>query len=253
MALPFSLKNGNLFPRLLIFDVIRNTKNVLGFEWCCTMKKLLFSFVFLGCTLLAFAPIKAQNYDSLQQVEEQILKDSIRAMDKRRADSMKIVRKQRKVRKPMSTPLRAALLSAAIPGAGQIYNKSLWYVRVPIIYGLFGFLAYNVKINQDAYVAFRDNHLYSRDGNPLTIVDPKYALYDANNLKTQRDRFLRERDFNIIMLLVVYGLNMAEAAATAHLKKFDVSDDLSLQFKPKFMADANMGMAAGISLTFTFK
>jgi hypothetical protein len=55
------------------------------------------------------------------------------------------------------------------------------------------------------------------------------------------------------MLLVAYGLNMAEAAATAHLKKFDVSDDLSLQFKPKFMADANMGMAAGISLTFTFR
>jgi nitrogen fixation-related uncharacterized protein len=109
------------------------------------MKKLLFYLVFLGCTLFVFSPIKAQNYDSLQKVEEKILQDSIKAMDKRRADSMKIVRKQRKIRKPMSTPLRAALLSAAIPGAGQIYNKSLWYVRVPIIYGLFGFLAYNVK------------------------------------------------------------------------------------------------------------
>ncbi len=217
------------------------------------MKKLLLYLVFCGCTLLSFPSIKAQNYDSLQKVEEKILQDSIRAIDKRRADSMKIVRKQRKIRKPMSTPLRAALLSAALPGAGQIYNKSLWYVRVPIIYGLVGFLAYNVKINQDAYIAFRDNYLYSRDDNPLTVVDSKYALYDANNLKTQRDRFLRERDFNIIMLLVAYGLNIAEAAATAHLKKFDVSDDLSLQFKPKFMTDGNMGMAAGISLTFTFK
>jgi hypothetical protein len=73
-------------------------------------------------------------------------------------------------------------------------------------------------------------------------------------MKAQRDAALRERDYNIILLLLVYGLNIAEAATTAHLKRFDVSDDLSLQIQPKvFSSSATSSMAFGISLNFQMK
>jgi hypothetical protein len=55
------------------------------------------------------------------------------------------------------------------------------------------------------------------------------------------------------MVLVVYGLNMAEAAATAHLKKFDVSDDLSIRVMPFSQFDINSKLQTGLTLHLNFK
>lgn len=197
----------------------------------------------------------AQDYDSLLKIEEQFLKDSLKKVKQYRKDSLKVVKAQKKIRRPMSNPLRAALLSAALPGAGQLYNKSWWWAKIPIFYGAFGLVGFNLYKTQTDYVGFRDSYLYSRDNNPITIIDPKYEAYNETQLKAQRDRSLRERDYNIILLLVIYGLNVAEAATTAHLKRFDVSDDLTLQVQPKVFSPNNgtLGMAAGVSLNFQFK
>ncbi len=224
--------------------------------------RLYFQFLpcFLLCLLfgLGFAPcVFAQEYDSLLRIEEQQLKDSLKIVKAKRRDSLQVVRKARKIRKPMSSPLRAALLSAALPGAGQFYNRNWWWAKIPIFYGAFTFVGYNLYTNQKSYIAFRDNYLYSRDDNPLTIVDDVYAGFNADQLKAQRDRALRERDFSILLFIVTYGLNMAEAAATAHLKKFDVSDDLTMQIRPNFIPvssiGSSQGIAAGVAVTFYFK
>lgn len=213
----------------------------------------IFSFIFGFYSLVV-----AQDYDSLMRIEEQQIKDSLKILKAQRKDSLKLVRQAKRIRRPMSSPLRAALLSAALPGAGQFYNRNWWWAKIPIFYGAFAFVGYNMYTNQKAYLNFRDNYLYSRDNNPLTVVDDVYAAYNPEQLKAQRDRALRERDFNIILLVVVYGLNMAEAAATAHLKKFDVSNDLSMQIKPNFFTTTSIGtnqngLAAGVSVTFYFK
>ena len=209
----------------------------------------LFIFFFIAISLC----VQAQEYDSLVKLEEQHLNDSLKLRKQIRRDSIKLVKAQKKIRRPMSNALRATLLSAALPGAGQVYNKSWWWAKLPIFYGAFALVGYNLYTSQKEYVAFRDNYLYSRDNNPITVVDPRYAAYNSDQMKAQRDRALRERDYNIILLLLIYGLNMAEAATTAHLKRFDVSDDLSLQIQPRVFTTTGTSMAAGVTLTFRLK
>jgi hypothetical protein len=226
-----------------------------------TMFMKLHSFYVIGFCLLFFlfdnTQIFAQDYDSLLRIEEKLLKDSLKLLKERRKDSLQIVRKAKKIRRPVSAPLRASLLSAALPGAGQLYNRKLWWLKIPIFYGALGFAGYNLYTNQKSYISFRDNYLYSRDNNPLTVVDDKYASFNADQLKTQRDGALRERDFSILLFILVYGLNIAEAAATAHLTKFDVSDDLTMQVKPKFFSTtsfrSSQDLTAGLAITFHFK
>jgi len=49
--------------------------------------------------------------------------------------------------KHWSDPKKASVLSAILPGAGQVYNKRYW--KVPVIYGLEGLLIYSI-IQQNA-------------------------------------------------------------------------------------------------------
>lgn len=153
----------------------------------------------------------------------------------------------------MSLPTRAALLSAALPGLGQYFNRSLWYLKVPVIYGLLGFTTYQILLNHKRYIAFRDALLYREDGNPITVSDGLYTTFTNDGLRTRRDAFRRDRDFNMVLTLGVYMLNIAEAAATAHLKSFDISDDLSLKVEPKTMLLPDNQLFTGVSLRFTFK
>ena len=153
----------------------------------------------------------------------------------------------------MSLPLRAAVLSAALPGAGQYFNRNLWYLKVPVIYGLFGFTFYQISVYHRQYILFRDALLYREDNNPLTISEQRYATFTNDGLRSRRDSFRRERDFNVVLTLGVYMLNIAEAAATAHLKAFDVSDNLSLKVQPKTMLLPDNQFYTGVSFKFTFK
>ncbi|TAE01151.1 MAG: hypothetical protein EAZ97_03775 [Bacteroidetes bacterium] len=153
-------------------------------------------------------------------------------------------------------PMRAALLSGIFPAGGQMYNKgSLWYVKVPVIWAGFAYFAYTVQANNNEFVGARNELLYRLDPNPLTVPDPKYSRYDNDGLLNQRDRFERDRDYNAILMAGFYALTILEAAATAHLKKFDVSNDLSFRIKPSFAPMANTaGMyAVGIGLQFSFE
>ena len=59
--------------------------------------------------------------------------------------------------------------------------------------------------------------------------------------------YRRERDFYIIISLVWYGLNIAEAATSAHLLNFDVSEDLSIYLEP-YLNNSNRNLQGGISL-----
>jgi hypothetical protein len=153
----------------------------------------------------------------------------------------------------MSLPTRAALLSAALPGLGQYFNRSLWYLKVPIIYGAMGFTIYQTSIYHRQYILLRDALLYREDNNPLTVPDERFTTFDNQGLRTRRDAFRREREFNVILTMAVYMLNIAEAATTAHLKSFDISDNLSLNINPKTMLLPQNQIFAGVSLRFQLK
>ncbi len=169
-------------------------------------------------------------------------------------DSLRIVQRQDSLRKiknkgELTVPTRAALLSAALPGLGQYRNKKLWYLRIPIIYAGLGFFGFNVRQNHGEYIRWRDALLYKDDGNPLTRVDPKYSNLTSDRMQQVRDNYRRERDYNIILSILFYGLNIAEAATTAHLLDFDVSDDLNVQIRPASINLEQGGQAFGVKIT----
>lgn len=126
-----------------------------------------------------------------------------------------------------SSPKKASILSAVLPGAGQIYNKKYW--KVPIIYGLGGFLVYNTIQQNNNYQYFKKELL-----NVLNGGISKEG-YSANQLTLLKNQSKKWRDLSIAGVVLVYILNIIDANVDAHLKTFDVSDDLSLNISPNFM------------------
>ena len=141
-----------------------------------------------------------------------------------------------------SAPRKASILSAVLPGAGQVYNKKYW--KVPIIYAGLGASAYYFYINNGPYNDYRRALRESDAGPGFATVDG--TSYSTENLLILKNEYRRQRDLGAVGVLVFYLLNIVDANVDAHLRTFDVSDDLSLQIKPW------LGRQPGIGLTFQF-
>lgn len=149
-------------------------------------------------------------------------------------------------------PARAAFYSAVIPGLGQAYNKKYW--KIPIIYAGMAAGVYFYIQNDNDYDRFRDAYKrrlagYTDDEFFGTGTEPDISndrLIDAQ--KTAQ----KNKDVSIIVTLAFYLVNVVDANVDAHLRQYNVSDDLSLQpnldFNP-INAQANYGL----SLTYRIK
>jgi hypothetical protein len=142
---------------------------------------------------------------------------------------------------------KAVLLSAFIPGAGQVYNhrkktptrkgsSNLW--KVPVIYAGLGALAYSFSLNNSSFKTW-NNYYLERDGDTtgtIHLADTHEAysgLYTLESLESISNTYRRRRDLSVIGLIVVYGLNLIDASVYAHLYNFDVSDNISFHWEPK--------------------
>ena len=140
-------------------------------------------------------------------------------------------------------PRRASLLAAVLPGSGQLYNKKYW--KIPIVFGLGYTLGYYIKLNHQEYILKRDEYLLVKNGNTNTTG------YNTEQLVRLREYWRRNRDLLIILSSIAYLMNIADAAVDAHFSNFDVSDDLSLNWKPQFYLAGNKpGMGLGLTLAF---
>jgi hypothetical protein len=75
---------------------------------------------------------------------------------------------------------------------------------------------------------------------------------ELDQLKRLKDYNRRNRDFCVILSGVAYALNIVDANVTAHLKDFDLSDDLSMSVQPA--VDQVGGFpVSGVSLTLHLK
>lgn len=152
-----------------------------------------------------------------------------------------------------SHPRIPTIMSAILPGLGQLHNKKLW--KVPIIYsGLIGFVYY-YKINNEEYNKYRSSVIALYDNDPSTI--PKITNYSGEQLQSLKLSYKKSRDLAAIGLVIVYLFNIIDANVDGHLKSFDVSDDLSLKIDPwqNIYQDSynNFNTSLGLSVKLNFK
>jgi hypothetical protein len=139
------------------------------------------------------------------------------------------------------SPRKAAIYSALLPGFGQAYNKSWW--KIPIIYGSIGCFAYLTDFNQKKYSYIRKNLIAQTDNDPNTLNETGLPSAQLIELKRQ---YKNRRDLCLAGMVAIYILQIVEAHVDAHLKTFDVSDNLSLNIEP--MVGESLYFTAGIKL-----
>ena len=147
------------------------------------------------------------------------------------------------------SPRKATLRSAIIPGWGQVYNKQIW--KVPLVYAALGTVAGIFIVNVKEYNGLRQAYKLKIDTFPTNDIDipSKYSVLSANSMKFYRDEYRKNVDMSVLAFIIAWGLNVVDATVSAHLKQFDVNDDLSMKLKPTFQANGQ----TGVGLVFTFK
>ncbi|THU34791.1 hypothetical protein FAM09_22600 [Niastella caeni] len=155
------------------------------------------------------------------------------------------------------SPRKAAIYSAVLPGLGQIYNKKYW--KVPIVYAAIGIPVYTFFDNKTWYnrtryalkVAEMDHTTQEYTDALADVHSSLLPLVDGtktNSLLNYRNEFRKNMDYSILFTLLFWGLNVVDATVDAHLKGFNVSDNLAMQVRPAILPN----QAIGVSILFKF-
>lgn len=154
------------------------------------------------------------------------------------------------------SPQRAAVLSAAIPGLGQIYNRKLAWLKVPVIYG--GFVGFYIawKYNDSYYTLFNDVYKNIPANAPIdSIYSIEGYYYVKENVYKAQEYYRRWKDLSLIFIGLIYVLNIIDATVSGYMLHYDISNDLSFNIQPDFI-DLNSrfyGHQPPIGLKLTFK
>lgn len=176
------------------------------------------------CCLLA-RPLSAQ-VDTIAPVVSNVSSD----------DSAKVVRHSPTV----------AMLCSIVPGGGQIYNHKYW--KLPIVYGALSASGFFLYYSAHKMVTYRNEFIYRRDG-LNTQLDPNLAEFSDENILQMKNNQRRNMEIAIGVTAVLYVLNIIDAMVDAHLYYFDVSDDLSIHWKPTMMQNySQRNYAFGMTL-----
>jgi hypothetical protein len=143
-------------------------------------------------------------------------------------------------------PSRAAFYSAVIPGLGQAYNQKYW--KIPIVYAGIGTGIYFYTSNRKEYTRFRDAYKSRLAG----FTDDEFqGIANETLIRAQRTS-RRNMDVSLAVAVGFYLLNIVDANVDAHLRQYNVSEDLSLSpnvdYNP-YQATTNYGF----SLTYKIK
>jgi hypothetical protein len=158
-------------------------------------------------------------------------------------------------------PRKATLYSAVCPGLGQIYNHKYW--KLPIVWAAVGIPVYTYFYNRGWYekcqyaLAVLNDYTALGDTIPNPImnkVNPQLRPFVINSgndnaLRNYRNEFRQNEDYSILFFLLFWGLQIVDATVDAHLKYFDISDQLTMQLQTP---SENMlpAHSTGVSLAF---
>ncbi len=186
----------------------------------------------IGLLLLCGQMVSAQN--------PVIVKDSV-------GNTTTIFPKQVKDTIKKYNPNVAVRRSLMIPGWGQATNRKYW--KIPLVYGALGTTAFIFFRNVNQYKDSKNAFILASDNdtsNDYLIKQPYFTIKDQpERIRVFRNSVRQNIDYSVLFFIAFWGLNVADAAVDAHLKTFDVSDDLSLQIKGGYSPMANTN---GVSL-----
>jgi len=200
------------------------------------------------CVLVAPVLSLAQDKDSL------IVKDSSGTVVAPKPVQKAQIKPDTSAKRTFS-PRKAALYSAVFPGLGQIYNKKYW--KVPIVYTAIGI---------PVYLFFDNKNWYNRTRYALAVVSSGTTNTDSldnvheqlrnlvaakatDRLLNYRNEFRKDMDYSILFTLLFWGLNIIDATVDAHLKGFNVSDNLSMKVRPVILSTQSVGISLVLNFT----
>ncbi len=160
------------------------------------------------------------------------------------------------------------MYAAALPGLGQIYNRSYW--KVPLVYGGFAALVYSVSFNTGSYNqfigAYQDftdiipetdryldipgfENLDPEQYDPVlhpTTHNPSTAGWVRTQLSNGVDYYRKYRDLSYIGIVAWYLVSIIDANVDASLFDYDISDDLNATVAPVILSAT--GLAPGVTV-----
>jgi hypothetical protein len=193
---------------------------------------LLFSLSLSPICLMAQSPIDYIQTDSLpvKKIKKKKQRKSLKQF----------------LKEDYPSPKKAVLL-AIVPGMGQIYNKKFW--KLPLVYGALGGVIYAIDYNTRNYklalksIEAKNNHI------PME-QDP-YPTTPISAVEARRNSLDKNRQLSWIGLVGFYLISAGDAFVDAHLKGFNVNDDLS--FRPTINSDFNkqpiLGFGVNINIS----
>jgi hypothetical protein len=148
-------------------------------------------------------------------------------------------------------PSKAAFYSAVLPGLGQAYNRKYW--KIPIVYAGIATGIYFYSQQNKEYNRFRDAYKRRLAG----FTDDEFfgsgqeALVSLDRLEDAQKRAQKNRDISLIVSVAFYLVNIIDANVDAHLRQYNVNDDLS--FNPMINLDpVTNSTNYGLSLRYSF-
>ena len=146
-------------------------------------------------------------------------------------------------------PKKSLLLSAILPGTGQIYNGQWW--KAPLVYGAVGSSIWWITESSDRYQIFSEAYRLSIAGEPHDFSGTR--IDNAQALRGLRDRYNKNRQQAYMIAVAVYGLQALEAFVAGHLKDFDTEDDLGgWQTRPIMVPTDTGGQVPAWGLVYRF-
>lgn len=126
-----------------------------------------------------------------------------------------------------ASPRKAMLMSAILPGAGQIYNKKGWAWRLPLCYGAYAATIYNFSTSRKNYRYYYD--IVKNYNTDKTYSNSKVSkpLAQTNLLKTRQ-----RMEYAVLGMAIAHVYCIADAFVTAHLNQFDMDDNINLSVSP---------------------
>jgi len=158
---------------------------------------------------------------------------------------------------PQHSIKKAVILSAIIPAAGQVYNsiymekgvkgKNKIYWKIPLIYSALGATGYllikNQLTKQSIKQEYKDRYI-----TPKSELNLKWDGLDSISIVTNYNQYSTRRDLTLLAFGAAYLIQIIDAGIEAHFVKFDLSEDLTFQVKPKIYNFNTIGI--GMSFNF---